>query len=203
MAEGREKNDLGKVLWPNYLNGPRGLVFRLLFRKRGKNSSGPRRLPLTFGLSGRRTRFAGPIERHFSHGVVGRRPTAERFIYIHTHIYIYTIIQDRKRQIESFIPMTHTPLFLLLTLIGWVYKVICIYTILYQYIEHIYIYTYTHSHTHTHIHINMYISIINNMASEVGLGTTMVVLTIRGQFVMYSCIILMFSITNQRVGEFN
>jgi len=115
VAEGRtKKNDLGKVLRPNYLNGPRGLVFLLLFgEERGeKNSSGPKRLPLTFGLSGRRTRFAGPIERHFSRGAVRLRPTAERVIYI------YTIIRDRKRQIESFIPLTHTPLFLLPTLLG-------------------------------------------------------------------------------------
>lgn len=100
-----------------------------------KNSSGPKRLPLTFGLSGRRTRFAGPIERHFSRGAVRLRPTAERVIYI------YTIIRDRKRQIESFIPMTQTPLFLLPTLIVWVYRDMCIYIyILYQYCICIYKY---------------------------------------------------------------
>jgi len=53
------------------------------------------------------------------------------------NLYIYTIIRDRKRQIASFIPMTHTPLFLIPTLIGWVYRaiyILYIIPILYMYI---------------------------------------------------------------------
>lgn len=103
-----QKNDLGKVLRPNYPNGPGGLVFLLLFEKKGKKLVWSKTIASHVRLirPSRRTRFAGPIERYFSHGPMRRRSTE---IYIYNIFVCVCIIQDRKRQIESFIPMTHTP----------------------------------------------------------------------------------------------
>lgn len=121
-----KKNDLGKVLRPNYPNGPRGLVFLLyiIIRKRKEKTRLVRndchsRIRLIRRSC--RTRFTGPIERHFSPNTstayyyyIGIRSGGGRQEYI----YIYIYLRPQKTNRIVYTNDTYPHILVIPTLIG-------------------------------------------------------------------------------------
>lgn len=84
-----------------------GVWFLLIIRKEGKNSSGPKTIASHVRLirQNRRTRFAGPIERYFSHGEMRWWRSTERSVCI----YIYKTAKDKSNRLYQW----HIPLVLI------------------------------------------------------------------------------------------